>query len=154
MFTIGASNGDPQNAIGLNHTGNGIPTHLSMHHHGNVHSHSGMTQASHLHTGHHHPGHGLINIGSAGALADIHGLDLESIGKLNSGNNNNNNNGMTGNIENSLQSNTKIRFKQLIKEGITKHTNFSIQTVLEARIARHQNKNVIEPDFLQHSWQT
>ena len=78
-----------------------------MHHHGNVHSHSGMTQASHLHTGHHHPGHGLINIGSAGALADIHGLDLESIGKLNSGNNNNNNNGMTGNIKNLLQSRTK-----------------------------------------------
>ena len=79
-----------------------------MHHHGNVHSHSGMTQASHLHTGHHHPGHGLINIGSAGALADIHGLDLESIGKLNSGNNNNNNNGMTGNIEKIFSQEQKI----------------------------------------------
>ena len=79
-----------------------------MHHHGNVHSHSGMTQASHLHTGHHHPGHGLINIGSAGALADIHGLDLESIGKLNSGNNNNNNNGMTGNNKKSFSQVQKI----------------------------------------------
>ena len=88
-----------------------------MHHHGNVHSHSGMTQASHLHTGHHHPGHGLINIGSAGALADIHGLDLESIGKLNSGNNNNNNNGMTGNIENSVQSSTKLRNLTITPRG-------------------------------------
>ena len=96
-----------------------------MHHHGNVHSHSGMTQASHLHTGHHHPGHGLINIGSAGALADIHGLDLESIGKLNSGNNNNNNNGMTGNIKKLFSQVQKNRFiyKQLFQEGITKHTH-------------------------------
>ena len=124
-----------------------------MHHHGNVHSHSGMTQASHLHTGHHHPGHGLINIGSAGALADIHGLDLESIGKLNSGNNNNNNNGMTGNIKNRF-SQVQNHYKQLLQEALNNRPIYSIQTVLEARIARHQNKNVIEPDFLQHSWQT
>ena len=129
-----------------------------MHHHGNVHSHSGMTQASHLHTGHHHPGHGLINIGSAGALADIHGLDLESIGKLNSGNNNNNNNGMTGNIKKSFSQVQKIdNFKYInnyFKRALLNTPIYSIQTVAEARIALHQNKNVIEPDFLRHNWQT
>ena len=129
-----------------------------MHHHGNVHSHSGMTQASHLHTGHHHPGHGLINIGSAGALADIHGLDLESIGKLNSGNNNNNNNGMTGNIKKSFSQVQKIdNFKYMnnhSKRALLNTPIYSIQTVVEARIALHQNKNVIEPDFLRHNWQT
>ena len=59
-----------------------------MHHHGNVHHHSAMSQSSHVHAGHHHS-HGLIGIGSSGALGDIHGLDLDSIGKINSGNNNN-----------------------------------------------------------------
>ena len=70
-----------------------------MHHLSNVHnSHSGISsQGSHLHGGHHHPGHGLIGIGGGGSLADIHGLDLEAIGKMNSGHNNNNNdNGLTG----------------------------------------------------------
>ena len=41
-------------------------------------------------------------------MSDIHGLDLESIGKLNSGNNNNNNNGMTGNIEKIFSQEQKI----------------------------------------------
>ena len=62
-----------------------------MHHHSsNLHPHSALSQTSHVHPGHHH-GHGLIGIGSGGSLADIHGLDLDSIGKINSGNNNNNN---------------------------------------------------------------
>ena len=125
-----------------------------MHHHGNVHSHSGMTQASHLHTGHHHPGHGLINIGSAGALADIHGLDLESIGKLNSGNNNNNNNGMTGNNKKSFSQVQKIDLNNYSKRALLNTPIYSYQTEVEARIAPHQNRNVIEPDFLQHNWQT
>ena len=59
-----------------------------MHHHGNVQHHSAMSQSSHGHAGHHH-GHGLIGIGGSGSLVDMHGLDLDSIGKINSGNNNN-----------------------------------------------------------------
>ena len=66
-----------------------------MHHHNtNINSHSGISPPSHVHPGsHHHPGHGIMGSNS---LADIHGLDLEAIGKLNSGNNNNNNNGLAG----------------------------------------------------------
>ena len=96
--TLGASNGESQNTVGINHhTGNGITSHIAMHHHSNINPHSGISQTSHVPTGHHvHPGHGLIGIGGGGALADIHGLDLDSIGKINSGNNNNNNNGLSG----------------------------------------------------------
>ena len=93
-FILGASNGGNENIIGINHTGNDLPSHLPMHHHNsNIHPHSAtLSQASHVHSGHHIHGHGLISIGnSGGGLADIHGLDLDSIGKINPGNNNNNN---------------------------------------------------------------
>ena len=94
-MTSGASNGDSQNTVGINHSGNGIGPHHPMHHHSsNINPHSGISQPSHVHpSSHHHPGHGIIGSNS---LADIHGLDLEAIGKLNSGNNNNNNNGLAG----------------------------------------------------------
>ena len=83
-----------------------------MHHHSNINPHSGISQTSHVHAGHHvHPSHGLIGIGGGGALSDIHGLDLDSIGKINSGNNNNNNNGLSGII--TLRSNN-IMYSMLL----------------------------------------
>ena len=95
ILFAGASNGDSQNSIGISHSGNGIGSHHQMHHHNtNINPHSGISPPSHVHPGsHHHPGHGIVGSNS---LADIHGLDLEAIGKLNSGNNNNNNNGLAG----------------------------------------------------------
>ena len=100
-ISSGASNGESQNTVGINHhTGNGITSHIAMHHHSNINPHSGISQTSHVHAGHHvHPGHGIMGIGGGGgSLADIHGLDLEAIGKINSGSNNNNNNGLSGKI--------------------------------------------------------